>query len=141
MAYFGKRSERVLAECHRDLVRVARDVVQIFDCAAVEGHREKAKQDYYYQTGRSKVRWPNSAHNRSPSWAIHLVPYPIDWSDRDRFHYFAGYVMCIAQELGVALRWGGDWDRDQQTRDNRFDDLAHFELVGPKPGLRGLPQS
>ncbi|KKK66847.1 hypothetical protein LCGC14_2959950, partial [marine sediment metagenome] len=26
--------------------------------------------------------------------------------------------------------WGGDWDLDWNVRDNVFDDLGHFELIG-----------
>jgi len=28
----------------------------------------------------------------------------------------------------MKIRWGGDWDMDTQTKDNKFDDLVHFEL-------------
>ena len=28
----------------------------------------------------------------------------------------------------LKIRWGGDWDMDTQTKDNKFDDLVHFEL-------------
>ena len=31
--------------------------------------------------------------------------------------------------MGIDLRWGGDWDRDTEVRDNTFDDLVHFEIV------------
>jgi len=88
-----------------------------------------------YNAGRSKVKWPNGKHNKRPSMAVDVVPYPIDWQDRDRFHYFAGYVMGVADMLHAEglinhrLRWGGDWDRDTQVKDNGFDDLVHFELV------------
>jgi len=64
-----------------------------------------------------------------PSLAVDVAPYPIDWNDRERFCYFAGYVKGIAKSLGTELRWGGDWDRDTQVKDNNFDDLPHFELV------------
>jgi hypothetical protein len=30
----------------------------------------------------------------------------------------------------LKLRWGGDWDMDTEVKDNKFDDLVHFELVG-----------
>jgi hypothetical protein len=49
----------------------------------------------------------------------------------DRFRYFAGFVVGIGAMLDIQIRWGGDWDRDTEVRDNRaFNDLAHFELVG-----------
>ena len=81
-------------------------------------------------TGKSQLGWPNSNHNTSPSRAVDVVPYPVDWSDRDRFHLFAGYVLATAQSLGYTLRWGGDWDSDTQTSDNQFDDFPHFEVEG-----------
>ena len=31
--------------------------------------------------------------------------------------------------MGINLRWGGDWDRDTEVRDNDFDDLVHFKIV------------
>ena len=46
----------------------------------------------------------------------------------DRFHYFSGYVLGIASQMGLNIRWGGDWDQDTQTKDNKFDDLVHFEI-------------
>ena len=78
--------------------------------------------------GNSKVKFPNGKHNKSPSVAVDVAPYPIDWKDRDRFHYFGGYVLGIAAMMGLRIRWGGDWDMDTQTKDNKFDDLVHFEI-------------
>ena len=34
-----------------------------------------------------------------------------------------------AKSMGIDIRWGGDWDRDTEVRDNKFDDLVHFEIV------------
>jgi peptidoglycan LD-endopeptidase CwlK len=42
---------------------------------------------------------------------------------------FAGYVLATAKAMGIDLRWGGDWNRDTEVRDNSFDDLVHFEIV------------
>ena len=55
-----------------------------------------------------------------------VYPYPVDFKDRDRFHYFGGYVKGIAKSQGVKIRWGGDWDGDFETKDNIFDDLCHL---------------
>ena len=57
-----------------------------------------------------------------------LAPYPIDWNDKERFYFFAGYVKGIASQMGIELRWGGDWDSDNQLHDQTFMDLPHFEL-------------
>ena len=128
MPAFGTTSLGHLTSCHVDLQHVALIVVQTFDCSCIEGGRGQQAQDDAFAAGLSQVQWPHSKHNKRPSWAMHLVPYPLDWEDRDRFHYLAGFVRATALHLGVRLRWGGDWDGDWQTRDNAFDDLAHYEL-------------
>jgi len=99
------------------------------DCKVISGRRGKEEQDYLFDTGRSKLQYPDSEHNEEPSKAIDVIPYPIDWSDRERMTLFAGIMLGIASEIGVTLRWGGDWDRDTQLSDNSWDDLAHFEIV------------
>jgi peptidoglycan L-alanyl-D-glutamate endopeptidase CwlK len=137
MPRFSKTSERRLRGCHEDLEAIFNAVVQHFDCSILCGHRDKETQDKLKAEGKSQLAWPLSRHNAMPSMAVDVAPYPIDWQDRDRLHYFAGYVMGVAAELRAAgviscgLRWGGDWNIDTQVKDNRFDDLVHFELVAP----------
>lgn len=48
---------------------------------------------------------------------------------RDQYTLLAGVILIEAQNRNVPLRWGGDWNRNWDTLDNRFDDLGHFELV------------
>ena len=59
-----------------------------------------------------------------------MVPYPVDWADRERFHLFAGFVLGIARGMDINLRWGGDWNQNFEVDDNMFDDFPHFELKG-----------
>ena len=94
----------------------------------LEGHRDEERQNKLYEEGKTKVYWPNGRHNAKPSKAADVVPYPIDWDDRERFHLFAGFVIGIAKSMGVTLRWGGDWDQDWTVMDNKFDDFPHFEI-------------
>ena len=101
-----------------------------FDCTILEGHRGKERQDKAYADGKSKVKYPDGKHNQFPSVAVDVAPYPIDWSDRDRFHYFGGFVLGVAKQMGMNIRWGGDWNQDTKTKDNKFDDLVHFEIKG-----------
>ena len=128
MPRFGSRSRRRLDTCHPDLQRLFNKVVVNFDCSVLCGHRNEEDQNKAYDQGRSKVKYPNGRHNATPSNAVEVAPYPIDWEDRDRFNLFAGYVLGIAQSMGLDIRWGGDWDQDFQVKDNNFDDLPHFEL-------------
>ena len=128
MPRFGSRSKKRLATCDDRLQGLFKEVVKHFDCSVIQGHRGKADQNNAFDEGRSKLRYPDGNHNAVPSKAVDVAPYPIDWSDRDRFHYFSGFVLGIASQMGLKIRWGGDWDRDTQVKDNKFDDLPHFEI-------------
>ena len=128
MPRFGKRSKKRLATCDDRLQDLFKKVIKYFDCTVIQGHRGEAEQNQAYDAGRSKLRYPDGYHNAVPSKAVDVAPYPIDWSDRDRFHYFGGFVLGIASQMGLKIRWGGDWDRDTQVKDNKFDDLPHFEI-------------
>lgn len=130
MPKFSESSEAKLDTCHYDLRKVFYVVVQKYDCSILVGHRTEAEQNEAFGKGNSQVKWPDSKHNSKPSRAVDVAPYPIDWKDRYRFAHFAGYVQGTAQMLGVGLRWGGDWDRDNDFTDQTFDDLVHFELIG-----------
>ncbi len=128
MPKFGSTSKRRLSTCEKDLQLLFKEVVRGFDCTIVCGHRGEEAQNEAYKRGNSKVKYPHGRHNANPSRAVDVAPYPIDWSDRDRFNYFAGYVKGVASQMGIDVIWGGDWDNDTDLKDNGFDDLVHFEL-------------
>ena len=129
MPKFSNKSKGRLSSCDDRLQEVFKEVVKTFDCSILQGHRGKKEQDLYFNTGRSKVKYPNGRHNAKPSKAVDVTPYPVDWNDRERQTLFAGYVLGIAKGMGITLRWGGDWDRDFEVKDNSFDDFPHFEVV------------
>jgi len=88
------------------------------------------RQRALYKQGTTRIDGLTklSQHNYSPSRAFDLAPYPIDWQDRARFYVLAGVVLGAAADLGIDLRWGGDWDGDGTFQDQNFHDLPHFEL-------------
>ena len=128
MPRFGGTSKRRLDTCEKDLQLLFNEVIKEFDCSIICGHRGEKAQNEAFERGNSKAKYPKGRHNANPSRAVDVAPYPIDWTDRDRFHYFAGYVMGLASQMGIDLIWGGDWDGDTDLKDNAFDDLVHFEL-------------
>ena len=128
MPYFGKTSKKRLSTCDDRLQKVFNEVIKHVDCSVLEGHRSKDRQNKLYEEGKTKVKYPNGRHNRQPSSAVDVTPYPVDWKDRERQTLFAGFVIGVASQMGINLRWGGDWDQDFQVVDNRFDDFPHFEL-------------
>lgn len=86
----------------------------------------------------TKVGPGKSRHNKYPSEAVDVIPYPFrqrDWKDRDKWHLWIGYVLGIADRLydeGLMMRRvisGCDWDKDWETSDNEFDDFPHLELI------------
>jgi peptidoglycan LD-endopeptidase CwlK len=136
MGTFSEISRERLDSCHPDLIKLFEKVVEAFDCSILEGHRGKEEQVKAFANGTSKTMWPLSKHNSTPSDAVDAGPYPIVWPRKDsvdfhkelaRWYYFAGFVIGIAEELGIKIRWGGDWDSDREIRDQNFDDLPHFE--------------
>ena len=130
---FGSRSQSRLLTCSEEIQRVANRVMalQIMDFAVITGHRTRAEQDEKFESGLSKVQWPDSQHNSLPSDAIDVAPWPIDWNDSLAFARLAGLFHAAAViEYGslVLFRWGGDWDGDGESNDQTFMDLGHIEL-------------
>ena len=129
MPYFSDHSMRIIKECDPRLQSIFLIVIKIMDCRALSGKRGEEEQNELYRQGKTKLKYPESYHNKVPySKAIDIAPYPIDWNDRERFVYFAGIVIGVAEMLGHKVTWGGDWDRDFEVKDNIFDDLAHFQI-------------
>jgi len=130
MPVFSEYSKVRLATADPRLQQLFNEVIKHFDCRVLCGHRGQQEQDQAYHDGKSKLPWPRSEHNHSPSTAVDVVPYPVVWEDRERFHYFAGLVKGVALGLGLKVRWGGDWDSDTEVRDEKgLNDLPHFELM------------
>ncbi len=128
MASFSPRSLNKLSSCDSRLKELFMEVVKVYDCTVLEGHRSKERQDELCRTGFSRVQYPNSRHNLNPSFGVDVAPYPIDWNDRERFVAFGSFVRGVAHEKEIPLRWGGDWDQDFDLTDQTFMDLVHFEL-------------
>lgn len=133
MPSFGKKSKEKLDTCHPDIVRVMERAIKIYDFTVLEGVRTPERQKELVDKGMSKTL--NSKHlpdSDGLSRAIDIAPYPVDWSNDPknlaRFYFLAGVVMACAAEEGVKLRWGGNWDGDQDFTDNPFFDGPHFEL-------------
>jgi len=130
MPRFSQHSLVLLDTCDIRLVRIMTDVVKEFDISIISGRRNQEEQNELFRQGLSQRKWPDSNHNVYPlSRAVDIAPFPIEWEDRERFVYMAGYVMGVASKHMVMLKWGGDWNRDWEVKDEMFRDLGHFELV------------
>ena len=111
MPQFNLKSLDNLNECHSDLIKLFMRVIVGYDCSVIEGFRNAERQNMLYAKGYSQVHFPNSYHNRYPSRACDVCPYPIDWNNIERFKEFGGYVKKIAKQLYIYVEWGGDWKK------------------------------
>lgn len=129
MSYrYSGRSRARLDDCHPSLQVLFDEVIKHIDCIILVGHRGMVDQNNAYHGGLSQLKYPQSKHNSVPAMAVDVAPYPLDWKDTKGFYYFAGIVKGIASQLDINIRWGGDWDSDNDLNDQTFMDLIHFEL-------------
>ena len=137
MPTFSNLSAQRLATCDPRLQLLVNEAIKYVDFTVLCGHRTEEEQNEAFMKGASKKQWPDSKHNKFPSVAVDLAPWfpdvKIDWKDIAAFARLAGYIQRIADEKGIKIRWGGDWDGDWRTAgndpDERFLDAPHIELV------------
>ena len=145
MPSFSRRSLDRLYSCHPDLVVVFLAAVRMQDCTILEGVRSDERQAELFHQGKSQLDGvtKKSKHQiKQDGWshAVDVAPYPVSWAThepevRERWLGFARVVLEVADDLGIAIRWGGDWssnwDREgdpQADPDQRFNDWPHWEL-------------
>ncbi len=121
MPKFGPASIKRLSECHPDLQALFYSVISEVDCSILCGYRGQKEQQEAYMTGHSKAQWKESPHNFSPSYAVDVAPFPIDWANEKRFNEFAAIVKWHAERLKIKIKWGGDF--------KSFKDRPHWELL------------
>lgn len=109
MPSFSRKSQDNLSTCDIRLQQIFNEVVLYKDCTILEGYRGPERQEQLRLEGKSKAKFGQSMHNKSPSLAVDVMPYPIDWSDKGRLIEFAGFVQGIAAMMNVPVRWGGHW--------------------------------
>lgn len=136
--HFSRTSEERLATCDERLRRIARHALTlgVIDFGILEGHRGQVAQDEAFRTGKSQKRWPNGNHNSIPSLAMDVrpvLPPGVDlWGAAALPYWYmlAGVIMAAGAQLGMSLRWGGDFDSDRDLTEKGFKDLPHFEVRG-----------
>ena len=136
MPKFSQSSFSKLSTCHADLQTLFYEVIKYFDCTILEGYRNQEDQEEAYASGHTTLHWPHGKHNRQPSMAVDVIPYPINFDNEKLGLWFGGYVMGIAQKLKDegkmihAIRWGGSWNGlGVLNTPHMLNDFVHFELV------------
>jgi peptidoglycan L-alanyl-D-glutamate endopeptidase CwlK len=133
MPSYSKESLEKLGTCDDRLQRVFNKVIQFVDCTIICGHRGEEEQNAAYAKGASKVKYPDGKHNSIPSKAVDVMPYPVNYSEDakniEEITLFAGFVLGIAAEMGIKLRWGHDWDSDMVPDTRGLVDRPHYEVI------------
>jgi peptidoglycan L-alanyl-D-glutamate endopeptidase CwlK len=133
----GRRSLERLHRVHPDLVRVVLRAIEYttVDFRVEEGARDEARQLDLVEQGFSKTM--ASKHLIQPDDFAHAVDLvavgdlngdgkvdhqdkALTW-DKSKYSLIADAMTRAAEELGVRIRWGGDF--------KSFFDGPHFELV------------
>lgn len=126
-----KLSQRSLSRLdlvHHDLVAVVQKAIGIseVDFAVLEGRRTLERQKELFAQGLSKTM--NSRH--LTGHAVDLgawVNGTISW-DKKYYAMINEAMQEAAGKLDIPIRWGGDWDMDGDSKDEKFYDGPHFEL-------------
>jgi hypothetical protein len=127
MYKFSDKSIERLNTCHPDLIKLFNEVIKGMDCSIICGYRGEKEQNLAYESGYSQLKYPDSKHNKQPSLAVDVLPYPTLYSDSRAIYHLAGYIKGIAEGLGIKIQWGGDW--------KTFIDAPHWELMKTEDDL------
>lgn len=127
MPTFGAKSKKILALAHPDLQRIANSAIKEFDFSVICSVRSKADQERAYRTGKSRAKYGQSPHNYTPSLAIDIVPYPLDWGDLRAFEKMGEIFLKHARILKIDIVWGKYF--------SGLVDYPHFELRNWKAKL------
>lgn len=128
MPSFGKESLKHLATLDPKLQRLLNEAIKYVDFTITCGFRNEVDQHKAFVEGKSKLDWPNGQHNKNPSRAVDIAPYPIDWNDGEAFTLLAGIILGISYTMGIPIRVGIDWDSDLVVKEHSFKDRPHIEL-------------
>lgn len=156
MPRFGRASLRRRETLHPLLKALVDETIKYRDFTVAYGWRGMKDQNRQYDSGTSMLKWPHSKHNNMvkpdgsiyqltegvmpiigkdaipQSLAVDVVPYfdgRCIWDERQAIQ-LVGYMLRVADELEIILRWGLDWDMDRNIMETNFRDAYHLELVG-----------
>ena len=132
MFKYGTTSENRIQGLDPGLVSVLRLVIQRskVDVMVAEGLRSKKRQANLLAQGKT---WTlNSRH--LTGHAVDIAPLingKVPWNDPKPWVELSKVVFECADELGVILQWGGDWDLDGEWRDESKFDGPHYQIPWP----------
>lgn len=152
----SQRSLNNLKGVHPNLVKVVKRAIEITDqdFMVIEGVRSREQCMINYGKGRTvaqclakgiparyaqpkvaKVTWLSNpfaskhcVQKDGYGHAVDICPYPVDWKDLKKFDAIGSAMLKAGRELGIAVRWGADWNRNGKLRERGENDSPHFEI-------------
>lgn len=129
MRKFSQRSINNLNGVHPKLIAVVTRALEIgpVDFTVIEGVRTMTRQrELLAQKATKTLR---SKHLKQPDGYGHAVDlFPGRWDDDRLFVQIFEAMQQAADEYGVVLRWGGDFNGDGHTVGSDNWDSPHFEI-------------
>ncbi|MFV9076886.1 M15 family metallopeptidase [Serratia fonticola] len=128
---FSLRSEGNLKGVNPALVKVVRRALEItpVDFIVIEGVRTQARQRELWTQGRTTpgkiVTWTMKSKHLEGK-AVDLLPVT-GWENLSSFKAVSKAMFQAANELGVKITWGADWNGNG-IQEKGEDDSPHFEL-------------
>lgn len=100
--------EERLDKVHPDLVEIFKFVGKTWNILIICGYRGKEEQNKAYSEGKSKLRYPLSAHNLSQPRAVDVCPVDMKnqpiWKDGRIWTEFRHFMEEVAKEKGIKLK-------------------------------------
>lgn len=121
MFNFSRRSEQNRDTCHSNIIEWLNEGLKTspIDFSIIFGYRGMSLQNRLFKQGFSKVKYPHSKHNSSPSLAVDIQPYPYTNEDKKdpkhtKFKLLNEHLRDVAKDLDIpmlngGLDWGWDW--------------------------------
>ncbi|MGF1706967.1 M15 family metallopeptidase [Enterovibrio baiacu] len=123
--YLSSRSKSRMRGVHRDLIKVVERAIELtqFDFGITSGMRTAAEQNALFKDGKSQLDGYARKSRHQSGHAIDFVVYDENGDVTWGWSYYLQVSYAFKQaalELGVKIKWGGDWVS--------FKDGPHIEL-------------
>lgn len=134
MPEFGLKSQKKLETCDERIQLVLKEAIKYLDFTILDGYKSEEVQNEQYNKKLTNDKYPNSLHNTIPSKAVdialwHKEPPHVRWEELFSFYFLGGFILGIASQMNINLKWGGDLEQNYDITDSDYLNLIHFELI------------
>jgi peptidoglycan L-alanyl-D-glutamate endopeptidase CwlK len=101
-----------------------------FGVAYMGGKRTAEEQNQLFKEGYSQCDGYEklSKHQSGNAIDLNVFVNSVSVENKEMLCVIAGVMFSCASELNINLRWGLDWNMNGDIRDNKFNDMYHFEI-------------